>query len=74
MKQPKKNRLRAAKIAFLVREKYEEEDPECSVIDILTDLRHYCDREGLDMGHLDRIARGHYLVECEVKVIPGDST
>lgn len=33
----------------------DEED----LIDFLTDLRHFCDRAGLDFGHLDRIAHDH---------------
>ena len=34
-----------------------------SVIDLLTDLRHYCDAVGLDYGDLNRVACGHYHAE-----------
>lgn len=37
--------------------------PEEDVIDLLADLRHYCDREGLCLGDLDRMAHQHYLAE-----------
>mgnify|MGYP001197189958 CR=1 FL=1 len=33
------------------------------VIDMLCDLRHYCDRLDLDFGHCDRIAYRNYLDE-----------
>lgn len=39
----------------------DEED----VIDFLTDLRHFCDREHLDLGKLDRIAHRYYLEDNE---------
>lgn len=42
-------------------------DAECDteelVINLLTDLRHYCDEYGFDLGQLDRIAHQHYLTE-----------
>ncbi len=41
----------------------EEADPCAAVTDILTDLRHYCDRHELDLGELDRLAHSHYLAE-----------
>jgi len=40
-------------------------EPDCPVIDALTDLRHFCDARGLEFGNLDRIAHGHYLAELE---------
>jgi len=36
---------------------------EFAVIDILTDLRHFCASSGLDFDNLDRIASGHYSEE-----------
>jgi len=33
------------------------------VIDLLTDLRHYCDSERLDFGKLDKVAYKHYCEE-----------
>mgnify|MGYP001462708563 CR=1 FL=1 len=31
-----------------------------NITDILTDLRHLCDAEGLSFADLDRVACGHY--------------
>ncbi len=33
------------------------------VIDLLTDLRHYCDAHGYDFEECDGIANAHYLIE-----------
>lgn len=33
------------------------------VTDLLTDLRHFCDRHGLDFPTLNHIAYEHYLAE-----------
>lgn len=33
------------------------------IIDLLADLRHLCDAEGLDFAELDRMAHDHYKVE-----------
>ena len=38
-------------------------DTEALVIDVLANLRHFCDSRGLDFGKLDRVAYGHYLTE-----------
>lgn len=35
------------------------------VTDLLADLRHYCDAEGVDFANQDRIAYGHYRVELK---------
>lgn len=35
------------------------------VIDLLTDIRHYCDGQDLDLGRCDRIAHTTYLAECD---------
>lgn len=48
-------------------------EPECAVIDILTDLRHFCDSARLAFGELDRIAHGHYVSE-RGEARHGDST
>lgn len=46
--------------------KYRNDDrqgvPE-DVIDILADLRHWCDKRGWDFGDLDRSGYNHYLAE-----------
>lgn len=38
-------------------------EDEYAVIDLLADLRHYCDAENLCLGGLDRIAYAHYVAE-----------
>jgi hypothetical protein len=40
-----------------------------NVTDILTDLRHLCDAEGIDFADCDRNARDHYLPEIRWKSI-----
>ena len=42
------------------------EEDETAVIDMLTDLRHYCDAAGLCFGDLDHLAYIHYAAEREV--------
>jgi len=37
--------------------------PDEDVIDILTDLRHFCERENLSFGNCDGIAHRHHLAE-----------
>lgn len=39
-----------------------------SVTDLLTDLRHFCHANGIDMANCDRIAHSHYLVELKPEV------
>lgn len=39
------------------------------VIDLLADLRHYCDGHSLDFGKLDRHAYGLYIEERQL--VPG---
>jgi hypothetical protein len=42
-----------------------DKDPfEATLVDLLADLRHYCDRAGLDFAACDRAAYCHY---CEEK-------
>lgn len=41
----------------------DENDPQANIIDMLSDLRHLCDRLGLDFAALDRPAYQHYLEE-----------
>jgi hypothetical protein len=42
---------------------YDEEGGDCNVIDLLTDVRHLCDKHGYDFAALDRTAYQHYLEE-----------
>ncbi len=39
--------------------------PDEDIIDALSDLRHYCDRQTLSFWDCDEIAHGHYLAELE---------
>lgn len=39
--------------------------PDEDVIDLLTDLRHFCDRHDLNLGIYDRIAHAIYLAELD---------
>ena len=48
-------------------------DVEALVIDLLANLRHFCDSRGLDFGQLDRTAHDHYLTEkAEERIKPQD--
>ena len=38
-------------------------DAEALVIDVLANLRHFCDSRDLDFGKLDRVAYDHYCAE-----------
>ena len=38
-------------------------DADALVIDVLANLRHFCDSRHLDFGKLDRTAYDHYLIE-----------
>ena len=38
-------------------------DPESAVIDLLSDLRHYCEAVGLDFGYALRVSDGHWDAE-----------
>ncbi len=39
------------------------EESATSIIDLLADLRHFCDAENLDFADLDRVAGTHYHAE-----------
>ena len=41
---------------------------DASLIDLLTDLRHYCDAHGLGFADADRLAHQHYLAELVLPV------
>lgn len=59
------NTERAAKAAEKVKGYAGEkaDDVGADVVDLLVDLRHYCDAEGLDFGRLNRAARNHHEEE-----------
>lgn len=41
----------------------ETEAPETQAIDLLCNLRHWCDAVGVNFDDLNRIAAGHYAAE-----------
>lgn len=41
-----------------------DEDP-TAIIDLLTDMRHYCEAHDLCFDDADRIAASHYSAECQ---------
>ena len=62
--------LALSRVQKIAREHYEDTEDErgrilpCFFVrDILTDLRHYCDRYGVEFGAADRAAHGVYLEE-----------
>jgi hypothetical protein len=63
----KDKKHRAAVITRAIRAAYKDHPNvgayDYSVTDLLTDIRHYCDANGLDFAHLDRIAYSHYCEE-----------
>lgn len=53
-----------AERAHRVIENYNDDDDErANAIDLLTDVRHWCDEHGECYGDLDRIAHEHYFAE-----------
>ena len=41
----------------------QEEGGDTGIVDLLANLRHLCDREGLDFAELDSMAYAHYIAE-----------
>ncbi len=58
-----KSDKRSARLWLVIDGYAGNEDLEDVVVDILTDLRHLCDAEGLDFAQHDRTAYQHYLEE-----------
>jgi len=61
MKQRQTNEDRAARAALRLLTPSEPRD--WQIVDMLTNLRHLCDREDLDFADLDRRASNHYVDE-----------
>ena len=40
-----------------------DEDIRSATIELMTDIRHHCDRWGLKYDDLEQVAEGHYLKE-----------
>lgn len=55
------------KRALLEADRQAERDPETAIADMLTDLRHLCDRLKLDFAALDHRAHGYYTSEIQTK-------
>jgi len=68
-----KNKERAARAEKALRAAYDEEQGEgvevwsSDIVDLLTDLRHYCTARRLNFSECDRIAKNHYDVENKSK-------
>jgi len=64
-----KNAQRAMRLEVAIlalREGYGD-DPSESLIDLLTDARHWCDRNDQSFAELDRQAYQHYLTEIHAE-------
>lgn len=60
-RQKAKNQERATRAQMAV--DLQEEGGDAGIIDLLANLRHLCDREGLDFDELDHMAYTHYASE-----------
>lgn len=58
-------KARASALKRILRQTYDEGRgvTATNIVDMLTDLRHLCDAEGLNFADCDRIAREHYRPE-----------
>ena len=54
---------RAKELDRVLKRLYDRYGKRDNVVDMLTDLRHLCDGQGLDFGECDRIAYQNYLPE-----------
>jgi hypothetical protein len=57
------NMLRAERAQDALATYIDMDDTRSAVIDLLTDLRHYCDHNDIDLGAADKMAHQHYLAE-----------
>lgn len=57
------NDKRSKRCAAAIRSYNDEWDEKSNLIDFLADARHWCDRNGLCFGELDRVAHQHYAAE-----------
>lgn len=61
MTTPNRRRVNKARQALNLYDLKTEQ--KCALIDLLADLRHYCDTRKWDFGDLDRTAYDHYCAE-----------
>lgn len=59
-----RSRIASASAALLY-SNVEADEQDAAVIDLLANLRHYCDRYQFDFAKLDRLAYQHYIVEVQ---------
>jgi len=58
------SRIARASAALLTGE-VSEDEKDAAVIDLLANLRHYCDHYRFDFATLDRLAYQHYVAELK---------
>jgi hypothetical protein len=63
--QDRADRVTTTLAAYMATKGETPDTPETDLIDLLADIRHFCDTEELALGDLDRIAHGHYLAEVQ---------
>lgn len=64
MAKPVHNQARVRKVEKLIKAG-DYEEGEVAVRDMLADLRHYCDANGIIFHEQDRIAHNHYTHELQ---------
>lgn len=57
------NAERAVRLANTLRGYGSDDTNRCCLIDLLTDARHWCDRNGTSFAELDKLAYQHYIAE-----------
>lgn len=63
-KQGKKNQKeRSAKVQAILNANYEEGQDRQNVVDILADLFHFCEKNGIDFWEAERSGLQHYQAE-----------
>ena len=63
---------RAKELDRVLKRLYDRYGKQDNVVDMLTDLRHVCDVQGLDFGECDRIAHNNYLPEMATQSMDVD--
>ena len=63
---------RAKELDRVLKRLYDRYGKRDNVVDMLTDLRHLCDVQGLDFGECDRIAHNNYLPEMATQSMDVD--
>ena len=65
-------KVRAKELDRVLKRLYDRYGKRDNVVDMLTDLRHLCDGQGLDFGECDRIAHNNYLPEMATQSMDVD--